>query len=101
MRLFRIAFALTFLVFVSSVFASKCPTADQVRNCHGDDCTFQRIAGWSEQVFYTDQGKPFSFQREKVESTEHGTQISCYYSYVSPKTNRSMPPALKLTTIVN
>ncbi|MEO8400319.1 MAG: hypothetical protein ABI597_00810 [Gammaproteobacteria bacterium] len=101
MRLYRIGFALASLFLATPIFATQCPSAEQVRSCHGGECTFQQISGWNEKIFYTDQGKPFVLHTSDVENTSRGKKISCYYTYLNPQTHRSMPLALVLKTIVN
>ncbi len=101
MLLRQIGFVVSLLFFLTPVFASQCPPADKVRNCRNGECNFQQLSGWSGIVYYTDQGKAFEFQKERVENTGHGREISCFYSYLDPDTNRLMPPALVLHTIIN
>ena len=91
----RIGCVLVSLIFLTPVFAKECPPADQVISCSGGGCTFQRLAGWSETVFFTDQGKPFLFQKKRID----GREIRCYYSYLESDTHRLMPPALMLRSI--
>ncbi|HSW69552.1 MAG TPA: hypothetical protein VLI69_05315 [Gammaproteobacteria bacterium] len=93
MRLYQIGFLLSVFVFLTPVFANECPPVEKVSN-------FQRISGWSEKVFYTDQGKSLAFDLMRVEKTAHGRQISCYYSYFDPEMNKLMPPALMLRTVI-
>ncbi len=100
MQFYRIGLTLAAFFLLTPSFANQCPTADEVRHCSGNSCSFQRIAGWSTQVFYTDQGKPFSFQKVRVENTGRGKKISCYYSYVEPESQHMMPPALVLRTVI-
>lgn len=92
MLLRQIGLVLSTFIFLTPAFATQCPPADKVRNCHNDDCYFQTLAGWSGTIFYTDKGKPFLFQKERVD----GREISCYYSYLEPETHKFMPPALVL-----
>ena len=100
MKFYRIAFTLTAFFLLTPTYANQCPTADEVRHCHGNECSFQRISGWSTQVFYTDQGKPFSFQKMRVENMGRGKKISCFYTYINPDDNHMMPPALVLRTMI-
>ncbi len=96
MRFNQIGLALTVFVFLTPAFAIECPPAEKVLNCRGDNCSFQQLPGWNGTVFFTDQGKPFSFQTARIENTEHGKKISCYYTYFDPDTHKLMPPALVL-----
>jgi hypothetical protein len=97
----HIGFALTLLFFITPVFANHCPPADKVRSCSGGSCSFQRLAGWDEIVYYTDKNKPFTFQKERIDNTDQGRELSCFYSYYEEDTHRLMPPALLLRTTIN
>ncbi len=101
MRLSRVGFAVTLLALSLPVLADQCPPAEKVISCHGNECAYQRLSGWTERVFYTDQGKEFSFQRARVQETEQGKRLSCFYTFIDPTTHKFMPPALELITIIN
>jgi hypothetical protein len=101
MRLFRIGFMLALITFVTPLFASQCPSADEVRSCKGGQCNFQRLAGWSLSIYYSDQEKPFIFQKEQLKHTEDGNELSCFYTYVVPETHKEMPHALALRKMVS
>ncbi len=93
MLLRQIGFALTCLMLATSSFANQCPSPEKVEN--------SQIRGWSEILYYTDKDKPLAFQKELVEATDRGRELRCYYSYYNPDTNRMMPPALILRTIID
>ncbi len=97
MLLRQIGFTFALCLFFSSVFANQCPPVERVANCSGGDCYFQRVAGWSEIVYYTDKGKSLAFQKQRVS----GGEINCFYSYLDPDTHRLMPPAIVLTGSIN
>jgi len=98
----QIGLAISILMFLTPVLAYQCPPADKVRSCSsGGSCSFQQIAGWREIVYFTDNGKAFSFQKERIDDTDHGREINCFYSYFDPDTHRMMPPALVLRSTIN
>lgn len=101
MILRQIGFVVGILLCFTPVFASQCPPAEKVRYCRNGECGFQNLAGWREIVYYTDNGKDFLFQKERIEETDQGKEINCFYSYFDPDTHRMMPPALVLRTMID
>lgn len=102
MRFLQTGFVFAIFALVSPLYAaSQCPSADQVRNCSGAACSYQQVSGWSESIFYSDHGKPFEFQKQVVKNLSDGRQLNCYYHYIDPTNNESMPPALVLRKMIS
>ncbi|HSW93487.1 MAG TPA: hypothetical protein VLJ15_03935 [Gammaproteobacteria bacterium] len=101
MSLRQIGLALLSFMLFTPVFATQCPPAEKVMDCRGGECNLQRLSGWSAIIYFTDKGKSFAFQKERIDNTERGREINCFYTYLDPDTHRLMPPAIVLRSIVN
>lgn len=92
MKSYRIGFALVMLSFLTPTFANQCPSATQIKSC--PQCAFQRLSGWSESIYYTDQKELFL-----QKAVMHGSQLNCYYAYNSPENHGVRPPAVVLRSL--
>lgn len=101
MFLRQIGLTLATFMFLTPVFANQCPPAEKVMDCRNGECNLQRVSGWSAIVYFTDRGKSFAFQKQRIDQTERGREINCFYTYLDPDTHRLMPPALVLTSMIN